>query len=229
MARRPEHKAPPDVFYSRDEARQYAQNTRMIKIQTQMAERAIELLHLPQGLSAYVLDIGCGTGLSGEALTEAGHEWVGLDIAQAMLGVAVERKAEGGLVYSDMGDGLPFRTGTFDAVISISALQWLCNADKKWHNPFQRMHRFFTSLYACLVAGGKYGFGRCAHAPSHTSTRCTPRARTSRESGLAGDRLIDWLTALTSLLPRCMHVFAHTHSCAGLCFSCILRRSKWST
>ena len=29
---------------------------------------------------------GCGSGLSGETLSEAGHYWVGLDISPAMLG-----------------------------------------------------------------------------------------------------------------------------------------------
>jgi len=28
----------------------------------------------------------CGSGLSGESLTEAGHFWVGIDISQHMLG-----------------------------------------------------------------------------------------------------------------------------------------------
>ena len=28
----------------------------------------------------------CGSGLSGEVLTDEGHYWVGLDISQAMLG-----------------------------------------------------------------------------------------------------------------------------------------------
>ena len=28
----------------------------------------------------------CGSGLSGEALTDAGHFWVGIDISQHMLG-----------------------------------------------------------------------------------------------------------------------------------------------
>ena len=28
----------------------------------------------------------CGSGLSGEVLTEEGHHWIGLDISQAMLG-----------------------------------------------------------------------------------------------------------------------------------------------
>lgn len=33
----------------------------------------------------YVL--GCGSGLSGETLTENGHQWIGLDISQSMLGM----------------------------------------------------------------------------------------------------------------------------------------------
>jgi 18S rRNA (guanine1575-N7)-methyltransferase len=39
-----------------------------------------------------LLDVGCGSGLSGEALSEAGHSWVGCDISEAMLDVAVERE-----------------------------------------------------------------------------------------------------------------------------------------
>lgn len=35
---------------------------------------------------SFLLDIGAGSGLSGEILTEEGHEWVGLDISGGMLG-----------------------------------------------------------------------------------------------------------------------------------------------
>jgi 18S rRNA (guanine1575-N7)-methyltransferase len=56
-------------------------------------QRALELLALPpDGTPRLLLDIGCGSGLSGEALTEAGHSWLGLDISAAMLDVAVERE-----------------------------------------------------------------------------------------------------------------------------------------
>lgn len=51
-----------------------------------------------------------------------------MDISEAMLDVAQEREVEGDLCLHDLGDGLPFRTGTFDGAISISAVQWLCNA-----------------------------------------------------------------------------------------------------
>ena len=37
-------------------------------------------------------------------------------------------------------------------IFSISAVQWLCNADKKSHNPAKRMLKFFTTLYACMVS-----------------------------------------------------------------------------
>ncbi len=66
--------------------------------------------------------------------------------------VAREREVEGDLLLWDMGQGLSFRPGTFDGVISISALQWLCNADKKSHNPHKRLYHFFSSLYASLVS-----------------------------------------------------------------------------
>lgn len=65
--------------------------------------------------------------------------------------VAREREVEGDLLLADLGDGVPFRAGTFDGAISISALQWLCNADKRHHVPHRRLFAFFSSLYACLV------------------------------------------------------------------------------
>ncbi|XP_016383589.1 18S rRNA (guanine-N(7))-methyltransferase [Sinocyclocheilus rhinocerous] len=84
--RRPEHMAPPEVFYNEQEAKKYSQNSRMIEIQTQMSERAVELLSLPEDQPCYLLDVGCGSGLSGDYLSEAGHYWVGVDISTAMLG-----------------------------------------------------------------------------------------------------------------------------------------------
>ncbi|XP_044738795.1 probable 18S rRNA (guanine-N(7))-methyltransferase [Chrysoperla carnea] len=147
---RPEHLAPPEIFYNEDEARKYTQNSRMMEIQEQMTGRALELLMLPEDESMFLLDIGCGSGLSGSVVEENGHFWVGMDISTAMLDIALEREVEGDLILSDMGQGCPFRAGSFDGAISISALQWLCNADKKSHKPVQRLYKFFSTLYACL-------------------------------------------------------------------------------
>ena len=117
-----------------------------------MCERAIELLCLPEDSQQFILDIGCGSGLSGSVLEDQGHVWVGVDIAKAMLDVALEREVEGDLVLGDMGQGMPFKAGTFDGAVSISALQWLCNADKSSHVPQKRLYQFFTTLFSCLVS-----------------------------------------------------------------------------
>lgn len=64
---------------------------------------------------------------------------------------------EGDLLLADIGQCLPFRPGTFDAAISISAVQWLCQAESSDENdaPARRLKRFFEALYACLKRGGK--------------------------------------------------------------------------
>eukprot|EP00091_Calanus_sinicus_P011226 TRINITY_DN25494_c0_g1_i1.p1 TRINITY_DN25494_c0_g1~~TRINITY_DN25494_c0_g1_i1.p1 ORF type:complete len:255 (-),score=90.19 TRINITY_DN25494_c0_g1_i1:21-728(-) len=82
----------------------------------------------------------------------------GLDISQAMLDIAGERELEGDLACSDLGEGLPFRAGAFDGAISISALQWLCNADKSYHKPHKRLYKFFSTLYATLSRGSRAVF-----------------------------------------------------------------------
>ncbi|XP_038694082.1 18S rRNA (guanine-N(7))-methyltransferase RID2-like isoform X1 [Tripterygium wilfordii] len=159
MSSRPELQAPPEIFYDDTEARKYTSSSRIIEIQAKLSERALELLALPDdGVPRLLLDIGCGSGLSGETLSENGHQWIGLDISQSMLDVALEREVEGDLLLSDMGQGLPLRTGVIDGAISISAIQWLCNADKSSHEPRLRLKAFFGSLYRCLARGAKAAF-----------------------------------------------------------------------
>ena len=61
-------------------------SSRMMEVQERMTERALELLALPEDTPHLLLDLGCGSGLSGETITEAGQMWVGCDISPAMLG-----------------------------------------------------------------------------------------------------------------------------------------------
>ena len=85
---RPEHLAPAEVFYDGSEAKKYTSSSRIIDIQAQMAYRCIELLALPPGRPGYILDIGCGSGLSGgeratscrlrAAPQRARDQWVGI-------------------------------------------------------------------------------------------------------------------------------------------------------
>lgn len=63
----------------------------------------------------------CGSGISGEVLTEAGHRWMGIDVSEAMLQVAREREVEGELVQGDIGEGLPFEVALFDGAIRYTS------------------------------------------------------------------------------------------------------------
>lgn len=134
-------------------------SSHIISIQNEMSERALELLALPEGKQCLLLDIGCGSGLSGEVLTENGHQWVGMDISENMLKIAKEdTECEGDLILQDMGNGVPFRPGIFDGAISISALQWLCHSNSNKENPKNRLHHFFQTLYGALNRGTRAVF-----------------------------------------------------------------------
>ncbi|KAA8576221.1 hypothetical protein EYC84_006372 [Monilinia fructicola] len=108
---------PPDLHYNDTEARKYTTSSRIQNIQASMTNRALELLDLKT--PSLLLDIGCGSGLSGEILSavpedEGGpHVWVGMDISASMLDIALQRDVEGDLMLSDIGQGVPFRAGKF--------------------------------------------------------------------------------------------------------------------
>lgn len=155
--------SPPDLFYNDLESRKYTTSSRIRTIQSEMTHRALSLLSLTS--PSMILDIGCGSGLSGEILSQTPQEgtpggphiWIGFDISASMLGVALEKDVEGDLLLADAGQGVPFRPGTFDAAISISAVQWLCQAESsaEWDTPAARLSRFFNGLYASLRRGGR--------------------------------------------------------------------------
>lgn len=72
-----------------------------------------------------------------------------------MLKIAKRREADGDLLLGDAGQGLRLRPGSIDGALSISALQWLCNVDRKGHEPFRRLKVFFERLYSCLRKGAR--------------------------------------------------------------------------
>ncbi|CAN8076896.1 unnamed protein product [Agarophyton chilense] len=155
MRRRPELAAPATELYGATGAAKYAASSRINAVQKTLAQRCVELLALPCDQSCLLLDIGTGTGLSGEELSRAGHHWVGTDLSPAMLNTALRNDVSGDLMLADAGDGVAIRMGCFDGAVSVSAVQWLCNADRSDHNPHRRLNRFFSSLYAALRRGAR--------------------------------------------------------------------------
>ncbi|PHH62680.1 hypothetical protein CDD81_6826 [Ophiocordyceps australis] len=156
---RPEDALAADIHYDDTEARKYTTSSRIQTIQASMTRRALQLLNLDA--PSLILDIGCGSGLSGEILSsitpqEGGpHTWIGMDISPSMLDIALQRDVSGDLLLADIGQGVPFRPGSFDAAISISAIQWLCCAESAETSPQGRLTRFFNGLYASLRRGAR--------------------------------------------------------------------------
>lgn len=58
-------------------------------------------------------------------------------------------------MLADIGNGIPFRPGSFDGCISISVLQWLFNAESSNTSSHRRLSRFFATLHTALKRGGK--------------------------------------------------------------------------
>lgn len=96
---------PADLYYNEEESRRYTKSSRIIKVQMEITNRAIELLEIEKE-HPLVLDLGCGSGHSGQAVRERGYEWVEVDISPSMLSIARESL---GLVLSDLGEAFRSR------------------------------------------------------------------------------------------------------------------------
>lgn len=124
----------------------YHTNSSIQNIQREITYRCIELLELKD--NGFVLDIGCGGGISGSVISEYNLPWVGCDISMDMLNICKTNNEAHDILRVDIGEGLHFLPGTFDYIISVSAIQWLFQSFKKEHDPKKRLRTFFTSLYS---------------------------------------------------------------------------------
>ena len=175
------------MFYNEVEATKYHESTRIIHIQEEITKRAIELLNIPEGEVHNILDIGCGSGLSGEVIEDAGHLFTGMDISPSMLQLAASGENDGDVLLSDMGQGLPFRAATFDGCISISAVQWLCYSNKRGENPRRRLNQFFSSLYMSLKQGARCVLQLYPESPEQMEMISTSAMRAGFSGGLVVD------------------------------------------
>ncbi|MFW9825785.1 MAG: class I SAM-dependent methyltransferase [Candidatus Thorarchaeota archaeon] len=108
-------------YFKNDVLNQYASSKSMARIQQKITKRALELLNLKSGKSL-ILDAGCGPGFAAFYLKEMGYKIVALDIITEFLTYYEINHLNP--INSDMCSP-PFRPNIFDAIISISALQWI--------------------------------------------------------------------------------------------------------
>ncbi len=120
-------KRPEDIYrnvfdyYDSDEISKYAESKSLMNIQEKITIRALEILEL-NNKNALILDLGCGPGFAGIYLNELGYKIISIDLLLDFLRYYDIKELSP--IQSDMSF-LPFRSRIFDAIVSISSLQWL--------------------------------------------------------------------------------------------------------
>ena len=93
-----------------------------------------------------VLDIACGSGLTGVELRRRGARPSGLDASEALLTMASERVPEGDYRAGDIFD-LPWADGTFDAVVSFNGIWGLDRPMAEARRVLKKGGRFGISFF----------------------------------------------------------------------------------
>ena len=130
---------------------------------------------------ASALDLGCGTGLMGEALRERVDRLAGVDLSAAMIAKARERGLYDELIVSDAAAPMRERPNTFDLIVAADALVY-----------FGDLAPLFAAVVTALTPDGLFAFSvetcegdgfkleptmRFAHSRPYVET-------TAREAGL---------------------------------------------
>lgn len=100
---------------------------------------------LPTGLKT--LDLGCGTGLSGQALHDRSARLVGVDIAAKMLEKAREKAIYTQLIEADILSFLAHHTDTYDLIVAADVCPYL-----------GELSPFLSHVYDRLTAHGYFFF-----------------------------------------------------------------------
>ncbi|MFX1574309.1 MAG: class I SAM-dependent methyltransferase [Promethearchaeota archaeon] len=108
-------------YYNNETIVRYATSKSIMKTQEKITIRALELLDLRKN-NALILDAGCGPGFTAMYLDTIGFKVISLDIISGFLNYYNIKDLNP--IAADMCL-LPFKSGIFDAIISISALQWI--------------------------------------------------------------------------------------------------------
>ena len=131
-------------YFKGDILRAYANSKTIMRIQEKITIRALELLDLKKK-EALILDAGCGAGFAAIYLNEIGFRSVALDIIGNFLqyyDISFLNPVNADMCFT------PFKPDTFDAIISISALQWVFRDinDKNMHFLLKNLSKSFFHI-----------------------------------------------------------------------------------
>lgn len=115
------------------QASEYDQN---IAVQKRVVANLIRQIRAGAGgVPGRILDVGSGTGslLTRLHTIYPAAALCGVDLAYNMCQRTYEKLGQGALVVNAAAENLPFADGTFDLVVSTSALQWVADLERALH------------------------------------------------------------------------------------------------
>lgn len=117
-----------------------------------------------------ILDAGCGTGIFTLDILSSGSKIIGLDISLPML-IGAGKKLKRYSFYMVSADllNLPFRPNVFDKVVSITALEFIRDAEGAVRELFRVTRRGGTILVATLNSLSPWASKRVAEAKERHS------------------------------------------------------------
>ncbi|EJF88833.1 methyltransferase domain-containing protein [Bartonella tamiae] len=102
---------------------------------------------LPEHQFEKLLDLGCGTGLSGEAFSDNVKEKVGVDLSQKMIEIAHEKGDYNKLYVGDVVEFVSKNKDIHDLIVATDVLPYI-----------GKLEFFFKDISYLLSAGGYFGF-----------------------------------------------------------------------
>jgi len=152
--KRPEELYENALEYFKDETlSSYAKSKSIMRTQRKITLRALEIMELKKS-HCLILDAGCGPGFVANYLRELGHKTIALDFISSFLKFYDIKELNP--ILSDMCFP-PFQSNSFDAIISISALQWIYK-DLNIKKMRLNLTSLFKSFYTILKPKGKAVF-----------------------------------------------------------------------
>jgi predicted TPR repeat methyltransferase/cytochrome c-type biogenesis protein CcmH/NrfG len=94
-----------------------------------------------------LLDLGCGTGLSGQCFIDITKKITGIDISRNMLNKAKEKACYGTLIEKDILNGMTELAEDFDLILCVDTLVY-----------FGNLNEFFEKIILCLQSNGLLAF-----------------------------------------------------------------------
>jgi ubiquinone/menaquinone biosynthesis C-methylase UbiE len=131
------------------------------------ADLTIKFLRKFIASDAKILDVGCGTGLVGEALRKMGNSYtlVGTDLSQGMLDQAKAKHVYQKLVKANLRRPLPFKNNSFDAVMCIGVFEHFKTIRRELMD-LARISKRYVAFYVLILPY----LGYYHHAPERLLT-----------------------------------------------------------